>query len=92
MKRKGYVLVRFENGVVEPTVICQDRYVSIGSEVMTNYGDTAIVVSAIEGYLHPEEEIAKISELFGKEPDDLVRIIGEVSRTYWEEENDAEKE
>ena len=49
MKKKGYVLVRYEDGLVEPALICSDRYLQIGNEVMTDSGDTGIVVSEIVG-------------------------------------------
>ena len=89
---KGYVLVRYDDNIVEPALICSDRYLTIGDEVMMeDFDGTARVVSAVEGYLHPEEAIAKIAELFEKEPGELYRIVGTVNREYWDEEKkDAE--
>ena len=89
MKKKGYVLVRYENGLVEPAVICSDRYLSVGSEVMVDSGNLGIVVSEICGYMHAEEEIEKIERIFEVDPGSLPRVIGQVHRDYWEEAEDA---
>lgn len=89
MKKKGYVLVRYEDGMVEPAVICSDRYLSVGSEVMVDSGDTGIAVSEICGYMHAEEEIEKIERIFEVDPGSLPRVIGQVHRDYWEEAEDA---
>lgn len=89
MKKKGYVLVRYEDGLVEPAVICSDRYLSVGSEVMVDSGDVGIAVSEICGYMHAEEEIEKIERIFEVDPGSLPRVIGQVHRDYWEETEDA---
>ena len=88
MKKKGSVLVRYEDGLVEPALICSDRYLQIGNEVMTDSGDTGIVVSEIVGYLHPEEDIAKIAEIFTISTEEIPKITGQIHRDYWEEEEE----
>lgn len=89
MNKKGYVLVRYEDGLVEPAVICSERYLSIGDEVMVDSGDTGIAVSEIAGYLHADEEIEKIARIFEVDPESFPRIIGQIHRDYWEETEDA---
>lgn len=85
---KGYVLVRYGDEEVLPAVIEQkDGYVVIGDEVMLNkmYG-TAICVSPTEGMANPEQAVALIAKLFEREPENLPRIIGTVTRTYWKKD------
>ena len=91
MKKKGYVLVRYENGLVEPALICSDRYLKVGDEVIVGSGDTGIVVSDIDGYLHPEESIGKIAEIFEANPNELPKVIGQIHKDYWEEAQDGDQ-
>ena len=91
MKIKGYVLVRFCDDDVFPTVIKEDGgYVSIGDEVMLKMNDgdedTAIVVSSVE-YVEDADLIAK---LFDTCAELLPVITGKITRDYWyKEEKDA---
>lgn len=92
---KGYVLVKYRYGEVEPAVVTSPRYVRPGTEVILRMHDgheeTAVTVTELEGFVHPDEAIAEISKLFDLQPDELVRVIGTVDRYYWEEEEDGEK-
>ena len=82
---KGYVLVRFGDEEVVPAVIeQQEGYVVMGDEVMLDeMGETAICVSPTEGITDPEKAVEKIAKLFDRDVEDLPRVIGTVTRTYW---------
>ena len=82
---KGYVLVRFGDEEVVPAVIeQQEGYVVMGDEVMLDeMGETAICVSPTEGIANPEQAVEKIANLFERDVENLPRVIGTVTRTYW---------
>ncbi len=92
---RGYVLVRFPDGIVEPAVVTSARYLKPGQEVILSMLDgaeeTATVVTEIEGFLHPEEAIATIAKLFCEGPEDLLKIVGTIDRYYWEADDENEK-
>ena len=91
---KGYVLVRYADEEVLPAVVeAEHKWVVAGDEVMLDErGDTAIAVTEINGIAEPEERVREIAALFHRAPEDLPRVIGKMTREYWNKKDDPEKD